>query len=199
MLARGNMSVEQWLSEPFEGERPFPLSRKARRVPQNVLEGPTPVQSWWLNPACPACKRPVVSVIRGVAQLACRPRVADDCECVRMLRATRKSEEARYPSGRRRPTRISARRLVRGPAAVVSSVDFWPRPQARNRPPAAYPGGEPRTEPPAAQKPAVVLKSSTSPHAKSGEARGDLRPPPVVRHRAYRCCRCAPLGWTRRR
>ena len=112
------------------------------------------------------------------AQLACRLQVVNDGERAWMLRATHNSDEVHYPSDRRRSTRVSARRLARGPPTVQSSVDFWPGFKARALPPASYPDGEPQAEPPAAQKAAVFLKSSISPHAKSREPSEELRPSP---------------------
>ena len=146
---------------------------------REVPDGVPPAQSWRPNPGCPARKRHVVLVIRGVTQLACRLQVANDAEREWMLRATHNSDEVRYPSDRRRSTRVTARCLVRGSPAAQYSVHSWPGSEARNRPPASYPDGAPQAEPSALQKLPAVVKQSASAHAKSAECAEELRSPPT--------------------
>ena len=136
---------------------------------KTVAKSEKPVQSWRPTPGCPACRRHVLMVLRGVSQSARRLQV-DDSESKWMLRATHHSGDVRYPSDKRRSACTSARRLVRG------STDADASEEARSRP-ASCPGGGPQAEPPTPQEVSVTLKKRLSPHAMSGVSRDAFRPP----------------------
>ena len=145
---------------------------------KTVAKSEKPVQSWRPAPGCPASRRHVLVVLRGVSQLARRLQV-DDSEFKWMLRATHNSDDVRYPSDKWRSTCAAARRLIRGFPNADATEDFRPGTKARSRPPASCPDGGPRAEPPMSQKVSVALEKSLSPHAKSGVSRDEFHSPPA--------------------
>ena len=118
-----NYSVEDWLLSPADGVWDFNLSRKGLRPCSPDCELRTPGVTWCDPPGCPARKGHVLLGLRGATQLACRLNVLGDSECVWLLRATRNSGDVRDPFEKRRSSRATARRLVRGLPSVEASED----------------------------------------------------------------------------
>ena len=179
LLPQNESAAKQWLTEPFDGARPFPLWRKGCKARKPVPASNKSVQSRRPTPSCSECRRNVLLVIREVSQLALRLQVSGNRQYSWTLRATHNSDEVRYPSDKRRSTCASARRLVRGSPAVDASEDFWPGGKARGRPPASRADGEPQAEPSISPKLSAAAKKSLSQHGESGGPRDEFRPPPA--------------------
>ena len=178
LLSNEPDAVKRPLQPPFERDWPFPCSCKGRRVVKPPVKDSGPVQNWRSAPGCPACRRHVVLVIRGVTQLARRLKISDNPSRNWMSRATHSSDEGRFPFAKRWPECATARRLVRGHPDADGSVDLWSGEEAGRRPAASCPDGEPRAEPSSPAKPAVVLKRRASFHARKGESSDADHSPP---------------------
>ena len=121
-------AVERWLQQPFVGDWPFPLSCKGRKVVKPPAKDSVPVQNWRPAPVCPASRRHVVLVIRGVAQLARRLEISGNPSRNWMLRATHSSDERCFPFAKTFGTHDGApprpwsprRGWLRGPVACVA-------------------------------------------------------------------------------
>ena len=174
----GPKAVDRWLKQLFVGDWPCPLSCKGREGVSPPGRESKPAQQWCSAPGCPACRRHVVSVIRGVTQLARRLKLSDNPSCDWALRATRSSDESRPPFEKRRSEPATARRLVRGHPDADGSADYWPGDKAELRPEAPRPDGDPQAEPSSSARPGVALKKSASAHAKKGESSKEFHSPP---------------------
>ena len=143
-----------------------------------LVKGSEPVQAWRSTPGCPDCRRHVVFVIRGATQLACRLKTLGNQSRNWTLRATRSSDEGRFPFGKRRSAGTTARRRVGGHPDAECSVDLWPGAKTCRRPEASRPVGEPQAEPSASVKTPVVPKKGVSAHAKKCDSPGEYHSPP---------------------
>ena len=172
--------MDCWSRDPIAGDWPFPLSCKGCNGSKSLGRSAKAAQGWRPNPGCRDCRRHVVLVIRGVTQLACRLKTLGNPSRNWTLRATRSSDETRFPFDKRRSEPTTARRLVRGDPEVGGPFDFWPG-SVELRPEACCPEGEPQAEPPATAKIPAALKKSRSAHAKRGKSEDEYRPPSVLR------------------
>ena len=117
------------------------------------------------RPGCAKCKR-MLSIVRGVTQLACCLEVWGDPECIWLHRATHNSDEVRHPGSKRKAARATGRRLGRGSTYAPESVERWPDKKEESRPSATFPAGEPCSEPGESFQNAFVLQSGLSPNTR---------------------------------
>ena len=133
-LSTAELSVQSWMRAPASGERPFPISR-ADRLRQCASLGRD------------KCKRRVVMIVRGAAQVACRLSGLDNAELVWLLLACHFADNSRTPHGKCESAKTTVRRLARGSPICEASADSWPGQQALNRPRVAPSAAEPHAEP----------------------------------------------------
>ena len=122
LLPKAPDPANWWVNAPWTGEWPFALSRKGcKEKPGNEKKGRA--QGWRENAGCIECRRHVVLVIRGATQLACRLKNVGNPSRTWLLRATRSSDESRFPFAKRRSELTTTRRVVRGGPGDPKSVD----------------------------------------------------------------------------
>ena len=185
LLSNSRLSVEDWLQRPLGGQWPTNLSRKGimacARPDCEKLPNRKDVR---LRPGCADGKRRVLKIARGATQPARRAVVWGNSECTLSTRATRNSDEVRYPWSKSESVRATARRVVRRSPVAPKSADYWPGEKAKSRPDVPSPEGEPCGEPGEVCLSVALLQSDPPPHVRDEKwAEAFYSPPASEPHR----------------
>ena len=125
------VGLREWLPETFE-DWAYPASR---RGPESSKSGGA------------SCKLKRAKGVRGATQTACRLLNVDNAELARIIRTHHGSDVVRDEYEKRKSTRVSERRFVRGATGAPAPSGRRPGVKAAERPPRVLPAVEPQAEP----------------------------------------------------